>query len=309
MLVNDSNYFRCLLFVFAVFCSNSSIAVTEGILSQTPQEITKIRVIPSSESDFNSHAYYTKLLKLALDKTREQYGAAEIVKTEEMMVQDRFFIELNHGVIDVYWTVTSAKRELEAIPIRVPLLYGMMGYRISLILKERKHEFLNQDVTHFLNDMIAGQGHDWPDYSILKSNEMLVLGTSHYDSLIELLKRRRIDHFPRAINETLVEIETLQDDKLAVEPTILIHYPSYIFFFVAKSKPVLAERLEHGLKLAVADGSFQCVFESYINVAHLNNKLGITERVLLALENPLLSKETRKLTLPQLWQIKTASDC
>lgn len=300
---------RVISFLFVASLSTASIATESDSLLKNQQKLDFVKVIPSSENDFKSHEYYTKLLLLALAKTADEYGETEIVQTKEMMVQERNFIELEHGKIDVYWSVTSNSRESTSIPIRIPLLNGVMGYRVSLILKDQLDYFSQQSIEQFTKKTVAGQGHDWPDYEILKSNNLLVLGTSNYDALIELLKRKRIDHFPRAINETLVEIETLNDPELSVEPNILLYYPSYMFFFVSSSKPNLAKRIEKGLNLAIAEGSFQCQFEKYIDIERISKKLGLKERKLVILDNPLLSEESGKLNLPRVWQFKSKPHC
>ncbi|WP_372770881.1 hypothetical protein [Pseudoalteromonas sp.] len=310
MLIFNAAKRIILLVGISLFFSAFTCALETATSSASIQPITQIKVIPTSFHDFKSHDYYTTLLKLALEKTKDSYGEAEVVITKEMLVQDRFFKELNaEGAIDVYWTVTSITREQQAIPIRVPLLNGIMGYRVSIILNKRLNEFKQHYNETYLKKMIAGQGHDWPDYNVLTFNDFLVLGTSNYNSIIELLKRRRIDHFPRAINEALVELETLKDNELALEPNILLHYPSYIFFFVSKSNPELAKRLEYGLALAIADGSFQCVFEKYIDINRIRSQLNLPSRRLVSLDNPLLSEQTRKLALQQIWQIDTSSKC
>lgn len=303
---------KCITFLvgIALVLSQALSAQETKHSAGSHQSIAQIKVIPKSFHDFKSHDYYTSLLKLALEKTQDIYGEAEVVITKEMMVQDRFFKELDaKGAIDVYWTVTSRAREQQAIPVRVPLLNGIMGYRVSIILNKRLSDFKQHYNETYLKKMIAGQGHDWPDYNVLTFNDFLVLGTSNYNSIIELLKRHRIDHFPRAINEALVELETLKDNELALEPNILLHYPSYMFFFVPRANPELAKRLEYGLELAMADGSFQCEFEKYIDINRISSQLNLPSRHLVKLDNPSLSEKTRQLNLQFIWHTDPVRKC
>lgn len=259
--------------------------------------IEHVRTLPDSEYDYDSHDYYTSLLRLALSKTESEYGKAKLTFTKERLVQSRIMKELaGNGGIDVFWTVTSKEREVTAIPVRVPLLNGIMGLRVPLVLKENLSNFTVPTQGKSLTEMVAGQGHDWPDYEILHSNGFLVLGTSTYDLLVELLKKERIDYFPRALNEAVVEQKALKNKGIVIEPNYVLYYPSYIFFFVSKAKPELASRIEKGLKIAVEDGSFLKLFKSYVDTEHLNNELDLANRTMLRLQNPLLSEETTALS-------------
>lgn len=259
--------------------------------------IEHVRTLPDSEYDYDSHDYYTSLLRLALSKTEREYGKAKLTFTKERLVQSRIMKELaGKGGIDVFWTVTSKEREATAIPVRVPLLNGIMGLRVPLVLKENLSNFTVPTQGKSLTEMVAGQGHDWPDYEILHSNGFLVLGTSTYDLLVELLKKERIDYFPRALNEAVVEQKALKNKGIVIEPNYVLYYPSYIFFFVSKAKPELASRIEKGLKIAVEDGSFLKLFKSYVDTEHLNNELDLANRTMLRLQNPLLSEETTALS-------------
>ena len=259
--------------------------------------IEHVRTLPDSEYDYDSHDYYTSLLRLALSKTESEYGKAKLTFTKERLVQSRIMKELaGNGGIDVFWTVTSKEREATAIPVRVPLLNGIMGLRVPLVLKENLSNFTVPTQGKSLTEMVAGQGHDWPDYEILHSNGFLVLGTSTYDLLVELLKKERIDYFPRALNEAVVEQKALKNKGIVIEPNYVLYYPSYIFFFVSKAKPELASRIEKGLKIAVEDGSFLKLFKSYVDTEHLNNELDLANRTMLRLQNPLLSEETTALS-------------
>lgn len=282
------------LLLLSLFFSFTVFASTDTTNTTSTQEIQSIKIIPSSKLDFRSHEYYSSLLKLALDKTANEYAEAKLVETEGKMMQDRAFNGLNSkSTIDVFWSVTSASREAQSIPIRVPLLEGIMGYRVSLIRKLDTHKFVNATE---LRKLIAGQGHDWPDLEILSANGYLVWGASDYDSLIDLLRKKRIDYFPRAINEVVTEYNYHQDPNLVIESQWLLHYPSFMFFFVSQNNPELAKRIERGLKLAKADGSFNDLFEQYIDLAILNATLDLSNRAVLTLQNPFHSIKTRQLS-------------
>jgi len=268
-------------------------AYGDALTTVPPRDSDRIKIVKGSEFDYQSHTYYSELLKLALSKTDENQASFVLVEGSGDLVQERVLRELSQGGdIDVFWTVTSKLREQQAIPVRVPLLNGIMGYRVSLIRQTSLESFNNIRTGQQFKRLVGGQGHDWPDFKILEHNGFLTLGTSNYDVIIELLKLGRIDYFPRALHEAVVEAEALNDAAITIEPKFLMYYPSYIFFFVSTSKPELAQRIEKGLRIAKQDGSFDLLFESYMDFDRISNHLNLSNRELIMLHNPLLSEET-----------------
>jgi hypothetical protein len=49
---------------------------------------------------------------------------------------------------------------------------------------------------------------------------------------------------------------------LVIEESLLLNYPSPIYFFVNKNDKALADRIERGLTIAISDGSFDELFFS-----------------------------------------------
>lgn len=292
------------------FCTSleaKELLSSKPIVTSPPMSpsASKVRIVPDSEYDVGSHNYFSELLTLSLKKTEAEYGVTSLEEIQQHLVQQRALQQLHkQGVIDVYWTVTSRQRENDAIVVRIPLLKGIMGYRVALIRADRVEDFSRIDSDLKLKELIAGQGHDWPDFEILSDNGFEVLGTSVYDSLINLLYKGRIDYYPRAINETMAEYVFFDNPELAIEPRFVLHYPSYIFFFVSKDKPELAKRIELGLNRAIEDGSFDKIFFDYINLDEIKAELNLNNRKLIKLKNPLLPEKTASIELPSLIGLK-----
>lgn len=250
-----------------------------------------IRIVSSVPLNYNSVDYYSELLKLALTKTEVEFGPFKINYVNRDIIQERALHELNtRQSIDVYWSVSTDARERVARPIRIPLLRGLIGYRVSLILKERLPEFQEVDSINKFRELAAGQGHDWPDYDILKFNKFSVFPASLYESIIDLIHLKRIDHFPRGLNEILREFELMNDKNIMFEPNFVLHYPSYVYFFVAMENTRLAKRIEKGLLLAQKDGSFNKLFKDFVHLEKLNKALNLESRKLIELKNPISTK-------------------
>ena len=76
---------------------------------------------------------------------------------------------------------------------------------------------------------------------------------------------RRINQLTVRDKKTALELEERKASypQLAVEKTKALYFPFPIYFWVRKDNKVLAQHIERGLTLALADGSFRKLFETY----------------------------------------------
>src|SRR5262249_37190127 len=153
------------------------------------------------------------------------------------MPQSRSLLEVEHGNLDVCWSVATRERDARLRAISIPIDFGLIGWRVLLIRRDAAAKFSE---IRTLSDLAprtagpAGQGHDWPDLPILRANGLTVVPSSTYEGLFQMLARRRIDYVPRAVSEFAGELDEHASLPLAIEPALMIHYPSAIYFFVAR---------------------------------------------------------------------------
>lgn len=255
----------------------------------TPERIRYPRqeASPDSRSD-----YFLAVLELALSKSRASFGDYQLMPADLGMQQARALDSLlSKRHLDVVWTITSREREQQLLPIRIPLDKGLYGYRVLLIRAGDQPRF---DAVRQLKDLaplIAGQGHDWPDTKILRANGLRVETNSRYISSFEMLARGRFDYFPRGVSEIGPELQQHRDLSLALEQRLLLYYPSAMYFFVNPQATQLAARLQKGLEAALADGSFDRLFNQHPAMREALRLLQ-QERQLLVLTNPLLPEQT-----------------
>ncbi len=237
--------------------------------------------------------YFLNVLKLVLAKTESSHGPVQLQMADIQMPQGRALESLmGERRLDVVWAVTSVERELALRPIRVPLDMGLFGYRVLLIRASDSARFATMHSLTDLTRLRAGQGHDWPDTVILRNNGLTVETSGNYPNLFTMLAHGRFDYFPRSVAEVGGELRGHKDSGLVLEPRLLLHYPSAVYFFVDHGNTALAERLEAGLNVARADGSFMRLFNQHPGMQEALNLLRERQRLVLRLRNPLLPEST-----------------
>lgn len=243
-----------------------------------------------TEDDKRSKVFYL-LLKLALDKTEEMHGAYKLIP----FVLDKIPERLNKSVKTGQWhdiTTSISTNQLEQtfLPIRIPLLKGLIGYRLFLVNKNDKYKFKSINKLEDLMHLKAGQNKGWPDTQILRDNGIQVVTSSEYKYLFDMLKRERFDYFPRSIMEIFSELN-LHDD-LAIAENIAVYYPAAFYFFVNKNNIELANRIEKGLRIAIADGSYDETLLKIKGYRWAFEQLKNTKRNVIKLNNSFLPKNT-----------------
>jgi Bacterial extracellular solute-binding proteins, family 3 len=240
--------------------------------------------------------YPIELLKLALAKSGQDYQAAPS-KYNLPQFRTLRHLQMNKG-IDVVWTLSSPEREEELLPIRIPIDRGLIGWRLLLISTKDEQTFAQLESVEQLKSMRAGQGHDWPDYPILRDNGFNVSGSASYDGLFHMLERGHIRYFPRSLTEIQHELDTHPDMNLTIAPKWVLYYPAPLYFFVRKDNIQLATAIEQGLELAIRDGSMRNLFTQHFAATIANAQL--SQRIIVQMRNPLLTAET-PLARSDLW--------
>ncbi len=208
-----------------------------------------------------STQYFVNLLKLAAKNSGYTLSREPVVLPS--ITGSRNARNLQSKLYDINWMHTNSEREQELLPIRIPLFRGLIGWRIFLVRREDSEKFAGIKVVDDIRSLTAGIGHDWPDIAIYRHNKYKIFSSSGRQSLVSMLKGRRIDYFPRAIPEAWKEIDLLNAHDIVVEDTLALRYHSAYYFFVTKENRELAELIEKGLQIAIDDGSFEKMFFEY----------------------------------------------
>ena len=262
------------------------LALLLVFLSSSLSAQTTITYPQSGQSFDKHHAYPLALLRLAFEKIDEPL---ELKPSENFMTQGRAIKELEVGRnIDLMWTMTNEEREAKALPIRIPMYKGLIGWRVFLMNAKEANEqpYSLQD----LRALKVVQGHDWPDTDILRANLFNIHSSPNFESLFKMISLARADLFPRSIIEVWDELETRTAQGISLERHTIISYPTASYFFTARSNEALAKQVEKGLLIAIEDGSFDRLFTNYFET--FIERVNLPSRTHHALKNPFLSKET-----------------
>jgi len=212
----------------------------------------------------------------------------------------RILNDIKSGELDVMWSMTTQELEQDYQALYIPLFKGLLGMRLAIVKKQNETLFSKVKNLNDLRQFVAGQGKTWPDTKILEANNLTVAKTLKYPNLFYMLEGERFDYFPRGINEPWDEIKRHQSLNLVVEPNILLRYRAPLYFFVNKQNHQLKKALETALNDMLIDGQFDLLFFEDSQVQAALSKASLKNRIIINLDNPLLSKAT-PLNKTELW--------
>lgn len=234
------------------------------------------------------YEYRWKLLELALAHAQEGPASTKLLPYAEEVTQNRGVHLLQSGAIDVIALGTNAERESQMLPIKIDILRGMVGFRVFVIRAADQQRIAKMDAQALRQQLTFGLNSQWADVPVMRANGFTVETSTGYENLFGMLAAKRFDAFPRGFNEATLELEERKRNypQLAVEQTKALFFPFPIYFWVNKNNQALAQRIERGLTLALANGSFRKLFETY----HAKEIAALAEqkRQVVRLNNPIL---------------------
>lgn len=272
---------RCLNFCAVSLLFAPSLAVSANA--------TKVYTYPVPESFNDSRQQYPiHLLEYCAAKSN---GEWQVQQSKLHMQQGRAIKQLQSAQgIDIIWTVTTLFREEGLQPIRVPIDRGLLGWRLLMINPAQEARFNAINQASELQALTAGQGHDWPDTSILRFNNYKVLGNASYEGLFDMVNLQHIDYFPRGVSEIFVEIDARKNKQLTFASGLALNYPTALYFFVNPQDALLKTRLTDCLTEAADSGTLKKMF--YEHYGNDIAKADLKHKIIFTLANPLLSQET-----------------
>lgn len=269
-------------------CFSSALAAADE------RELMIIKYHFSDSGDYH-HGYNIELIKRIFEVTRPEFGDYLIQTYSQAPIAKRQAVLLNEGkLLNMQWSSPGTDiAGAEVIEIPIDILRGLQGYRVCMINADANIDFSKVvDVESFKKLRIA-QGSAWGELPIYYYNGITPLEPPTLGGLYPMLGFKRFDCVPLGVNEisTILEVEKPHFPFLAIEKSLLIYYDFPIYFYVSKKYPVIAKRMELGLKRMIASGEFTNLFNQF----HQKKlaQLHVKDRRLICLKSPL-SKETHQ---------------
>jgi len=244
----------------------------------------------------NNHyvsGHWEELLTASLDITREEFGPFEIVIHAHGMGNERHLKEMIKGeLINTRVGVTTPKREVSYIPIKIPVRKGLLNYRLLLANTSQLHKFADIKTFEQLKKLKVGLIDRWIISDVFQHNNFDVMRIADYDSFYRMLMAKRYDYTVRGVNEIYVDLDTKQPEgaDFSVVPNIGVYINSPTYFFISKRHPRLAKRIETGLEQIIKTGQFDEIFYKWHQTSI--DKAEINSRIFIPVENSNLPANT-----------------
>lgn len=225
-----------------------------GVMANSQQTISYPKFSQRSE-------YFEKVLALALAKTEQEYGIANLQAYERELSNERLRRYLqDKQYIDVMWSTATKQRNQALRPVKFDLLKGLGQYRFLLVQAGDSKRFEEINSLRQLRQFSAGSGTYWSDTKVMRYNGIEPV-TSVNHSLLPMLAAGRFDYLSRGAHEVWSELAA-HPNQFELLDNVVLKYSCRYFFYVNKDNVELAERLEKGLYLALNDGSYNQLFFS-----------------------------------------------
>lgn len=261
--------------------TENAFAETSTVTAATDDKVMVVtHRAPETDSD-TRHYYEVAVLRLALEKTRKEYGDYKMVEGPRTNVT-RTIADMRHNTFPNHVFSLAYRDELaftypELDFVRFPVYRGLKGFRTCFTSEQAKDQVAAVKTKEQLLQLVHGQGRNWIDVDILRHAGFEVKDIASYDNLFKMVAANRFHLFCRGANEIKDEYELFKHTKgLVHDQHLLLQYPLMHFFYSNKANSLLLKRIDKGLKIAYADGSFKKLwrekFQASIDFSQLKKR-------------------------------------
>lgn len=243
--------------------------------------------------------YEREILEAALKATSATHGNYQLQedKTDFPLAADEASVFRSKG-FDIFGTVAGNTKlaNEKKILIPLPLMKGLLGYRIVIIRATDKEKFAAITSAQQLQQLRLGIPSTWADAELFRQNGYKVEEKGSFDDLFTRLENNEFDYVSFGANEVagVFAQRAAQSGKLIVDSSLLVYYPFPLVFYVNPNNKALAERVTAGLKIISSNGELDKIFNRYFG-AELE-ALNLSARTKITLKNPILPAEMAGFT-------------
>ena len=225
------------------------------------ESVVNLHLARPSITDTPSNHYIHALLTLAF---AEQNKQVNFIYTVQPMNKKRIVEELQKpNSINLAWLSIPEESQPDLRHTSQALYKGLHGKRLLIINKNQQARFAEISTLEQLKPLIALQKQSWSDYDVLKRNGLTVNGELDYKGMTKALDTGLADYFPRSVSAITAEMNKLQHQNLMIEPTIMLQYSNYYYFYTSKQNDELLEQLDAGLLKLQKNGQFELLYQRY----------------------------------------------
>lgn len=232
--------------------------------------------------------YDGEVIKLALEKTREEYGNYEIKPTRAGMNHQRIkSLMKNKSYPNLIYGFSYRNRKEEDNDLRYihfPIDFGVLGYRVCFVSANKKMAIAATDNLAQLKAFTHIQGAGWADSRILSNAGFKVFESTYYSGMYNIINANRADLYCRGIGEIAEEYERYKYlVNLKLEESFAFYYPFPRYLMLHKDNELAHQRIKKGLDIAYNDGSLLKLWRRYYSASIDFSMLG--SRKIYILEN------------------------
>lgn len=239
-------------------------------------------------------AYEREILESVLNATSKSHGRWELKedKTDYPAAEDEASVFRAKG-FDIFGTVAGNQKlaKEQKILVPLPIMKGLLGYRILIIRTADKAKFAGISTAKQLQSLRLGIPATWADAELFRQNGYKVEEKGSFDDLFTRLENKEFDYVSFGANEVagVFAERAAKAGTLMIDSSLLVYYPFPLVFYVNPAKPELAARLTQGLQTISTNGELDKIFNRYFG-AELK-ALDLPGRTKITLKNPILPVE------------------
>lgn len=254
--------------------------------------ISSVWAIDIRISDTRKSNFYMDALAWLLEKSGEEYN---LVQTKHSVTsQGRKVLLVKQGELDLLYAGTSIELESELLPIRFPIVRGLIGQRIFIIHRNYQSSYDQVKNLNNLRAFLGVQGVGWGDKQVLEASGLNQVERL-YDDIFENINSGSRYYFPRGVTEVFAEVRDREErlPNLAIEKNLLLTYKTAVFFFINPSNQALEAMLTQGFIKGYEDGSYEAFFYQHPLIKNALEQGNLSSRIKIDIPNPYLTPETQ----------------
>lgn len=276
--------------LFVALCS-SGVTAAEKVSNSAA--VAPIKLWNGNKTE-SRQQYEREILEAALNATNESHGQWQLQEslTDYPLAADEASVFRSKG-FDIFGTVAGNTKlaNEKKILIPLPLMKGLLGYRILIIRAADKEKFAAIKSAPQLQQLRMGIPSTWADAELFRQNGYKVEEKGSFDDLFTRLENNEFDYVTFGANEvtSVFNERAAKSGKLMVDSSLLVFYPFPLVFYVNPDNKVLAERVAQGLQIISSNGELDNIFNRYF-AADLKT-VNLPARAMIRLKNPILPTE------------------